>query len=43
MRKVIKKLDWIFDYYFVYFLYGSNKQQRYIDYMKNKWGTTDGK
>lgn len=38
MNKLIKKLDWIFDYYFEYFLYNPNKLDRYDKYMTNKWG-----
>ena len=38
MKKLLKKLDWIWDYYFVYFLYNGNKTQDYIDYMEKKWG-----
>jgi len=38
MKKFFKELDWIWDYYFVYFLYNSNKVHRYHWYMKKKWG-----
>ena len=38
MRKIVSKLCWIIDYYFVYFLYNERKLDRYYDYMKNKWG-----
>ena len=38
MKKFLKKLDWIFDYYIAYFLYNENKLYRYHDYMKSKWG-----
>ena len=38
MRKIVSKLSWIIDYYFVYFLYNERKLDRYNDYMKNKWG-----
>ena len=38
LNKIIRKLDWIWDYYFVYFLYNGNKIDRYYEYMKNKWG-----
>ena len=43
MKKFLKKLDWIIDYYFVYFLYNGNKQDRYFDYMKKKWGNSNEK
>ena len=38
MNKIIKKLDWWFDYYIAYFLYNGNKQGKYVDYMTKKWG-----
>ena len=38
MKKFLKKLDWIFDYYIAYFLYNPNKLHRYHDYMTSKWG-----
>ena len=38
MKKLLRKLDWIWDYYFVYFLYNGNKTHRYIEYMEKKWG-----
>ena len=37
MKKIIKKIDWIIDYYFVYFLYNGNKTHRYIEYMEKKY------
>jgi hypothetical protein len=36
---LIRSLEWIFDYYFAYFLYNGNKHHRYFDYMCNKWGS----
>ena len=41
MKKLLRKLDWIWDYYFVYFLYNGNKTQYYIDYMEKKWGKNE--
>ena len=38
MKKFLKKLDWIWDYYFVYFLYNGNKGHKYKQYMLQKWG-----
>ena len=38
MKKIIKKLEWIFDYYFVWMLYNGNKAHKYIEYMEKKWG-----
>ena len=37
VSKILKKLDWIWDYYFVYFMYNGTKINKYNDYMKNKW------
>ena len=37
LNRIIKKLDWIWDYYFVYFLYNENKLDRYYEYMNKKW------
>lgn len=38
MKKVIVKLEKWFDIYIAYFLYNGNKQERYYDYMKKKYG-----
>jgi hypothetical protein len=38
MKRLLKKLDKWFDIYITYFLYNGNKQERYYDYMKNKYG-----
>ena len=35
---ITKKIEWIFDYYFVYFLYNARKIDKYNDYMKKKYG-----
>ena len=37
INRIINKLDWIWDYYFVYFLYNGNKMDRYYEYMNKKW------
>lgn len=37
MKKFLNKIDWWFDYYFVWMLYNGNKQHRYIEYMEKKW------
>lgn len=34
---MLRKLEWIFDYYFVWLFYNGMKQDRYVDYMRNKW------
>jgi len=41
MKKILKKLDWIYDYYILYFMYNEKKLDRYFEYMKKKW-QTDG-
>lgn len=38
MNKIIKKLDWWFDYYFAWIFYNGNKTHKYIEYMEQKWG-----
>lgn len=38
VKKILRKLDWCFDYYFVWMLYNGNKTHRYIEYMEKKWG-----
>ncbi len=37
MKKTLEKLEWIIDYYLVYFLYNPNKIDRYHEFMLNKW------
>jgi hypothetical protein len=39
MKRIIKEIEWIWDYYFVIFLYSPNKSHRYHWYMKKKWGS----
>lgn len=38
MKKILKKLDWWFDYYIPWMMYNGNKRDKYIDYMEQKWG-----
>ena len=38
MKKMIEKLQWLTDYYLVYFLYNPHKIDRYNQYMRDKWG-----
>jgi hypothetical protein len=38
MKKFLKELDWVWDYYFVYFLYNDMKKHRYHAHMTKKWG-----
>lgn len=35
--KMLKKLEWWFDYYLAYFLYNGNKREKYKQYMEKKW------
>ncbi len=37
MKRLLKKIEWLFDYYFAWMLYNGNKHHRYIEYMENKW------
>ena len=37
MKKLIKKIEWKFDYYVVFLLYNERKTDRYLQYMKDKW------
>lgn len=38
MKKLLKKIEFWFDYHIAYFLYNGNKRNEYKLYMKNKWG-----
>lgn len=37
MKRLLKKLEWLFDYYIAWMFYNGNKQDRYIEYMETKW------
>ncbi len=37
MIRLLKEIEWIFDYYFLYFLYNDRKRYRYYEWMENKW------
>jgi hypothetical protein len=37
MKKFLKKVEYIWDIYFVYFLYNGNKTQRYYAYLRKKY------
>lgn len=37
MKKILNKIEWIIDYYFLWMLYNGNKTHKYIEYMNNKW------
>ena len=36
-HRFLKKLEWMIDYYLVYFLYNEKKRNRYHKYMKSKY------
>ena len=36
--KIIKKLEWYWDYYFAWMFYNGNKTDKYIEYMMKKYG-----
>ena len=38
MKRLLTKLDWIFDFYFAHMLYSDRKFYRYNRYMLMKWG-----
>ena len=38
MKRFLTELEWKWDFYFVIFLYNTNKVHRYDAYMKHKWG-----
>lgn len=38
MNSIFKRIKFIWDYYFVYFLYNGNKRYRYEQYIENKYG-----
>lgn len=38
MKKLLKKIEKWYDIYIVYFLYNGNKQNRYYDYLRKKYG-----
>jgi hypothetical protein len=37
MKRFLKKLEYIWDIYFVYFMYNGNKTQRYYAYLRKKY------
>jgi hypothetical protein len=41
IRKILKKLDWTYDYYILYFMYNERKLDRYNKYMEQKWGKNE--
>ena len=37
MKKLLKTLEWKFDYYIAWMLYNGKKQSQYFDYMCQKY------
>ena len=37
MKKMLRKLDWWFDYYIAWMFYNGMKQHHYVEYMRTKW------
>jgi hypothetical protein len=38
MNSIFKRIEFIWDYYFAYFLYNGNKRHRYEQHIENKYG-----
>ena len=38
MKTFLRNLEFNWDYYISYFLFNGRKQDRYFDYMSEKWG-----
>ena len=38
IKKIIKKIEWFFDIYFVWMLYNPRNYGRYVEYITKKWG-----
>ena len=38
IKKIIKKLEWFFDIYFIWMLYNPRNYDRYVKYIEKKWG-----
>ena len=41
IKKILKKIEWFFDIYFVWMLYNPKKYDRYSEYIEKKWGSKD--
>lgn len=37
MKKLLKKIEWLFDFYIAPMLYNGNKFHKYIEYMDKKY------
>lgn len=38
MKKILDKIEWIFDYYFAWITYNGYKFDKYHEYMVKRWG-----
>ena len=38
MKKILKKIEWVFDFYFAWMFYSPQKYYRYNKYIERKWG-----
>ena len=38
IKKIIKKIEWFFDIYFIWMLYNPRNYDRYVEYIEKKWG-----
>ena len=38
IKKILKKIEWFIDIYFVWMLYSPRKYDRYNEYIGKKWG-----
>ena len=38
VKKIIKKIEWFFDIYFIWMLYNPRNYDRYVEYIEKKWG-----
>lgn len=37
MKRILKNIEWLWDYYIVWMFYNGHKNDQYIDYMEKKW------
>ena len=41
IKKIIKKIEWFFDIYFIWMLYNPRNYDRYVEYIEKKWGNNN--
>lgn len=41
IKKIIKKIEWFFDIYFIWMLYNPRNYDRYVEYITKKWGKNE--